>query len=212
MSASELRRLPTEQVESVVKALYADADRLGWEHLAPAMRTAQYDKWVTSDEIGGVLTSFMTSENARSWIKDGPMKEYSRAVQGAGRYARFGSAHGPSALQIAVHALGASAAVIDGTLGVKPFHCLVNTTEGNPRTYVAWGSAKNFRHLVWACLVHLADNPGDDATVVVTETMADPTTAATKSRHLAIADRGSLGLKYFRTSAPRRASDREPLK
>ena len=106
MSRYDSRRVPQEQIDSVVKALYADADRLGWEHLSPQQRTAQYDQWVTNPAIGGVLTTCMSSENARSWIKDGPMKEYGRARQGAGRYARFGSADGPTAGQIAAHALG----------------------------------------------------------------------------------------------------------
>src|SRR4051812_10617052 len=106
MSVSESRRVPRNQVESVVKALYAAADRLDWEHMTTNARTAQYDEWVTVPEIGGVLTGYMSSENARSWIKDGPMKEYARAQLGAGRYAQFGSTKGPTAGQLVTHALG----------------------------------------------------------------------------------------------------------
>lgn len=206
MSRYDSRRVPQEQIDSVVKALYADADRLGWEHLSPQQRTAQYDQWVTNPAIGGVLTTCMSSENARSWIKDGPMKEYGRARQGAGRYARFGSADGPTAGQIAAHALGAGAVVVDGSVGVKPFHC-VATASGDRPTYVAWGEAKNFRYLVWACLGYLGDNPGAAASVVIMETMADPTTGAEKSRHATIAGRCSIGLKYYRAASPKRKHD-----
>lgn len=203
MSPSDSRRVPQEQVDSVIKALYADADRLGWQHLSPNQRTAQYDQWVSSPPIGGVLTTYMSSENARSWIKDGPMKEYARARQGAGRYAKFGSAQGPTAGQIAAHALGTGAVVVEGSRGVKPFHCLAAATDGRSM-YIAWGEAKNFRHLVWACLVYLAGNPGLAATVVITETMADPATAAEKAQYGSIAARCSIGLKYYRAGSPKR--------
>jgi hypothetical protein len=207
MNRSESRRVPPEQVEDIVKALYADADSLDWEHLSPGRRTAHYDKWVSAPEIGAVLTLYMSSENARSWIKDGPMKEYGRARQGAGRYAKLGSTQGTTPEQIANHALGATASIVKGSVGVKPFHCLATTSLTSAPTYVAWGAAKNIRYLVWACLNYLADNPEHTATVVITETMANPTTAAEKTRHSRIAAQCSLGLMYFRTSSPRRPAD-----
>ena len=49
-----------------------------------------YTQWVEStNPIGRILAPYMTPEAARSWIKDGPMKEYSRANRGAGRYAEL---------------------------------------------------------------------------------------------------------------------------
>ena len=208
MSHSDSRRVPQGQVSTVVKALYADADRLGWNHLSPQQRTAQYDQWVTDPAIGGVLTTYMSSENARSWIKDGPMKEYGRARLGAGRYAKFGSDQGPTAGQIAAHALGSNAVVVEGTIGVKPFHCLATASDGRS-TYVAWGEGKNFRYLVWACLAYLAGNPGVAASVVITETMADPSTAAEKARYRRIADRCSIGLKHYRVGSPKLTHQKE---
>lgn len=209
MSRADSRRVPVDQRDAVVKALYADADRLDWAHLPINKRTAQYDKWVTDPEIGGVLTNYMTAETARSWIKDGPMKEYLRASQGAGRYAAFGSSPSVTSEQIAKHALGTDAAVVEGSIGVKPFHCvgILDQTQ----TYIAWGEAKNFRYLVWACLTYLADQPNGTATIVVTETMADPTTAAEKARHTAIAERCALGLKYHRAATPKRTTRDEAV-
>ncbi len=192
-----------------MKALYADAESIDWEHMPPAGRTAQYDQWVSDPEIGAVLTSYMSSENTRSWIKDGPMKEYARARQGAGRYAKFGSAPGTSPEQIAKHVLGGAVVVIEGSVGVKPFHCLAKTHAESVPTYIAWGGAKKIRYLVWACVNHLADHPNHTATVVITETLADPTTAAEKIRHSRIASQCSLGLKYFRATSARRSVDRE---
>ncbi|MFC8501259.1 hypothetical protein ACFUC1_02795 [Pedococcus sp. NPDC057267] len=198
MNASQSRRVPRDQIESVVKALYAAADRLDWEHLPPSARTNQYDEWVTDTEIGGVLTKYMSVENARSWIKDGPMKEYGRARLGAGRYARFGSSTGPTPRQLVAHALGNDAVTVDGSVGIKPFHCLA-TIDG-ATTYLAWDSAKNLRHLIWASIDYLADHPSNAACVIVLESMERPTTQAERRRHARIAERCSIPIKYYRAA------------
>lgn len=201
MSAAESRRVPRDQVESVVKGLYAAADRIDWEHLSASARTAQYDEWVSAPDIGGVLTGYMTSENARSWIKDGPMKEYARARLGAGRYARFGSTNGPTAGQLVAHVLGEEAELVETSAGVKPFHCL-GVMSGSA-TYITWGTAQNLRHLVWACINHLASHPTHEGCVVILESLEHPTTQAAKTRHGRIAERCSITFKYLRLSAPR---------
>lgn len=201
MSAPDSRRLPRDQVESVVKALYSAADRLDWEHQPPSVRTAQYDDWVTDAEIGGILTRYMSAENARSWIKDGPMKEYGRARLGAGRYAKYGTPSGPSPEQLAVHALGTGASVIDGSIGVKPFHCIVGSDSTT--TYLVWESAQNLRHLVWACINYLASHSNHEACILILETLEHPVTQAEKARHTRIAERCSISIKYYRLAARR---------
>lgn len=200
MTRADSRRVPADQRAAVVRALYADATRVEWEYLPINQRTAQYDKWVLAPEIGGVLTEYMSAETARSWIKDGPMKEYTRAQQGVGRYAKFGSKAAITPAQIAVRALGLSAVVVDDSFGVKPLHCVA--TVASHETYLAWGEAKNFRYLVWACLTYLANHSSGDAHVVVIETMTDPTTASEKAQHAAIAGRCKIGLSHHRVAAP----------
>lgn len=199
MSRADSRRVPEDLRAGVVKALYADAERVEWEFLPINQRTAQYDRWVVAPEIGGILTEYMSAETARSWIKDGPMKEYARAQQGVGRYAKFGSKAAVAPEQMVARALGPEATVSEGTFGVKPLHCV--GVFKDRLTYVAWGEAKNFRYLVWACLTYLADHPLADAHVIVTETMADPTTAAEKAQHVAIAGRCRIGLGHYRLAA-----------
>lgn len=204
MTAADSRRVPKETLDAVVKALYADADRLDWEHLSPSRRTAQYDQWVTDATVGLALTDHMSAENARSWIKDGPMKEYGRARQAAGRYARFGVGQGCDPRQIILHALGQDAGLIEGSVGVKPFHCLA-TGAGGTTVYVAWGGARQLRHLVWASLTQLAERAVTEASIVVTETMAFPTTDAERARHASIARRCGVDLRYLRIPEPQRA-------
>lgn len=198
MSVEESRRVPRDQIEGVVRALYTAADRIDWEHLPASNRTAQYDDWVTAPGIGGVLTKYMSSENARSWIKDGPMKEYSRARLGAGRYARFGTSVGPTAEQLVHRILGSDAALVDNSQGVKPFHCLAMVR--GTTTYVVWDAAKNLRHLVWATINHLAYNPSHEGCIVILEDLDHPVTRAEKAHHKRIAGRCSIAIRYYRVA------------
>lgn len=204
MSTPDSRRLPRDHVESVVKALYVAADRLDWEHLPASARTAQYDNWVSDMEIGGVLTKYMSTENARSWIKDGPMKEYARARLGAGRYAKFGSVSGPTAAQLVTHALGPNAQVVTNSEGVKPSHCLAKVDDAV--VYVAWGTAKNLRHLVWATINYLAGEPEQKACVLILESLEQPTPQAEKARHARMRKRCSIEFMYYRVAGDRRQS------
>src|SRR5689334_15467206 len=79
--------LPDEIERRIVSQLFQDADQMDWAHLSATARSAQYAKWVQDPEVGGRLTQFITPEQARVWIKDGPMKEWARAVSGIGKYA-----------------------------------------------------------------------------------------------------------------------------
>src|SRR4051794_25912559 len=106
MSPRDAGLLPRQQQDDVVAAVYADANELDWEHLALVARTRQYARWLADPRVGGILTQYMTMEQARSWLKDGPMKEYHRARRGAGRYARLGQSGGTGPDQIVKHALG----------------------------------------------------------------------------------------------------------
>src|SRR5262245_49330227 len=148
--------LPVDQLGRVVAALYADAEAKDWEHQAPAERTRQYGRWIGDERVGGILTRYMTAEAARSWIKDGPMKEFSRARRGAGRYAEFGQAAVTGPDDVVRHALGEGWRIAGGRVGVKPFHCEVERED--QRAFVTWGSAGNFRHLMWAALRWVVDN------------------------------------------------------
>lgn len=205
MSATDSRRVPREQVDLIIRSLYDAADRLDWDHLPANAKTQHYDAWVREPSIGGILTKYMNSESARSWIKDGPMKEYSRARVGTGRYAKFGSTVGPAPRQLAKHVLGESASVVEGSVGVKPFHCLASVGTEAP-TYLVWGAAKNMRHLVWAAINYLASNPGHRASIVVIESFRNPIVRAERIRHERIAERCGITITYYK-SVPQRRPD-----
>jgi hypothetical protein len=187
--------VPSAQLAEVIRTLYATAERLDWEHLPPHDRSAQYASWVADPAVGGVLTRYMTSEQARSWIKDGPMKEFARARRGTGRYAQYGQPSGTGPTDLVRAALGEGWTVIEGTLGDKPSHC--QACRGDETAYVTWGTAPNFRHLVWAAL-RAAVETNDPAVIVVTETTARPTPETDAAWQRRIAERCGLRIAHVR--------------
>lgn len=187
--------LPPEQLERVVRAIYSDAEAMDWEHQPLGERTRQYGRWVHDDRVGGVLTRYMTAEAARSWIKDGPIKEFSRARRGAGRYSEFGQSSGTTANDVVRRALGDGWSIVDDRVGVKPFHCEV--VCGAERGFVTWGPTANFRHLVWAALRWAVDNEGR-AAVVVTELAERPTPEDEMTWHKKVTERCGLEVAHMR--------------
>lgn len=188
--------LPEQQHHAVVAALYRAADDAGWETLGPKDRSAMYAQWVEpTDPIGRLLAPYMTPEAARSWIKDGPMKEYSRANRSAGRYAEFGRQGGTTPTDIVRHALGAGATIEPGTSAVKPLRCHAHTPER--RHLIIWGEGRNFKELLWAAL--RAETEDDDSVVIVVLEPPGRVISADERRRLgAIAKRCSIPVHYMR--------------
>ena len=189
--------LPEEQLESVVRSLYTQADEAGWDTLGPRDRSRMYTQWVeTNDPVGKVLTQYMTPEAARSWIKDGPMKEYARANRGVGRYAAFGRTGGTNSSDIVQHALGPGATIEEGSETVKPLRCHARTKDGR-RALVLWGDFRSFKDLLWAALRAAADE-GDTPHIVVLEPPGKITSTSERTRLSAIATRCDITVTYMR--------------
>ncbi len=188
--------IPETQLAAVVTAIYSDAHVRNWMHLSLAERSRAYSEWVDDDRIGGVLKMYMTPEATRAWIKDGPMKEYSRALRGAGRYARFGRTGGTSVEDILLAALGEGWTMVENTAGIKPFHAEVVNASGEV-AYVAWDGAHNFKNLVWAALRTSVER-GLVGHVVVTETQGRTTPRELADMQRDIVQRCGLTLHYVR--------------
>lgn len=197
--------LPGDQLGRVVSALYADAEAMDWEYRPSAERTRQYARWINDGRVGGVLTRYMSAEAARSWIKDGPMKEFSKARRGAGRYAEFGQVAVTGPDDVVRHALGDGWRAAGGRVGVKPFHC--EAERGGQRAFVTWGPATNFRHLVWAALRWVVEHKGR-AIIVVTDLAERPTPEDEAAWHKKVGDRCGLEITHMRERlAPTRQRD-----
>lgn len=188
--------LPESHLENVVSALYAEADETGWETLGPRDRSRMYTQWVeVTDPVGEILTQYMTPEAARSWIKDGPMKEYARANRGTGRYANFGRTGGTSSTDIVKHALGEEATIEAGSEAVKPLRCLAQV--GDERFRVLWGDRRSFKDLLWAAL-RAATEDGETPLIVVLEPPGRITASEERKRLNAIAKRCQITVTYMR--------------
>lgn len=186
-------RLTWEVEEAIVSRLFADMERLGWEGMTPRQRTSQYGEWIKDAEIGQKLAEWMTPERARVWIKDGPVKEYPRALAGVGKYAPLanGSANVADLVQ---RALGAGWTSDPATLSVKPLR--VEAHQGDETVVLAWGPARDLKHLVWAALNADASGDSREWVLVVTSTFTRPVTTSDKAHQLRIARRCGLRLVH----------------
>lgn len=182
-----MSELPRALRESVTRTLYASAGAVDWENLGDREKTAQYNRWLAQPEIGGQLTRFVSKEEARVWIKDVPMKEYSRAQFGLGPFASLVGAPRctPQTVVSAVH--GDNWSVLEGSVKVKPARCTAVGPSGQSRLF--WGRLADFKHLVWAALECAAANDDWPITIAVVESAARPTSPSERIRLQTIAGR-----------------------
>src|SRR3712207_1110938 len=102
--------------------------RLGWGELTMGERSLQYARWLEEPEVGGRLAAFMTPAKARVWIKDGPAKEYQRAVAGVGRYAHLTASRTGEPARIVTRVLGSGWSADVESVRVKPLRVVATST------------------------------------------------------------------------------------
>ena len=191
-------QVPSHIREQLIPRVYADAARLHWLHLSSTDRSRQYTAWLDDPAVGGILIPIMGRDGARVWLKDGPLKEYSRALAGVGTNARYISSRSISSAEIVTAVLGGQWRLVEGSAGIKPMHCVVEREE--QRRYMAWGSSKDFKHLVWACLKTLDQNRAEEAIAVVIETLLRPTPTGERAMHARIARRCDIAVTHLQIS------------
>ncbi len=187
-------RIPPDIETAVVTNLYADAERLGWTSMTPQQHSAQYDNWVGTPDVGGKLTQFLSASAARVWIKDGPMKEYSRATSGVGKYAKLIANPNDLLDKIVRKALGDGWEPISETLKVKPLR--VTARNGEDDAIVTWAPATGLKHMVWAALTASTAGDPHEWTLCVTGTFTRPTPANEKQAHVRLAKRCGLRIVH----------------
>lgn len=190
-----MRAFPEGVERDVVRRLYEEAERLDWIHMPLNERRRQYAAWLEAPEIGGVLIQFLSREAARVWIKDGPMKEFARAVAGVGRFAPFVGNTGRGPAEMIQLSLGDDWTLVEGSFGIKPLHCLAE--DKNERRFICWGPPKDFKHLLWAAIV-AAESMNLVARIVVVERVGQEMRAADRKRFERFAVRCSLEFSSLR--------------
>jgi hypothetical protein len=68
--------IPTVIRSIIFEKLWSEADRIGWNKLTISEKTLQYKNWAQEDEIGGILSKYMSVERVHPYIKDSIMKSY----------------------------------------------------------------------------------------------------------------------------------------
>lgn len=195
-----MSQIPTNVREAMIRRLYADAERLDWENLSVAEKSKQYAKWLEDEGVGGVLLRFKPSEPVvRVWIKDGPMKEYSRAILGVGPNARYIDNPRCTPESVVSAALGAEWTVVPESVEVKPARCRASGPEGE--RVVIWGKNEDFKYLVFAGLELLISGV-EAASIAVVETAANPTGTNERERMRRIAERCGIELRFINPSPP----------
>ncbi|WP_433408907.1 hypothetical protein ACQPZU_01045 [Saccharomonospora azurea] len=185
--------VPLEVRESVIREVYRQAGDLDWENVNPRSKTRYYSTWVEDPNIGGQLADYYTAEGMRVWLKDGPLKEYARALEGFGLYAKYASRRLTPANEFISELLGERWTIVPGSLAEKPMHCQI--TDGHQRRYVCWGRPRNFRDLLWAAVNAAVDEPGRP---LIAAYLTDSTSVSPKekARHERISKHCGLDLAY----------------
>lgn len=187
--------LPDTIELEVVTHLFADAERLKWTYMNATQRSRQYKEWLQDPRIGGKLGHFMASEQARVWIKDGPMKEFSRAIHGQGKYGHLIAGRAPSPELIVRKALGDEWQVLAGSQKIKPLR--VTAYRGDEEVTFAWGPVRDFKHLIWAALSALAAGEGRSWVLCLTASFVNPTPRNVQAHNLRLAERCGLRVVHL---------------
>lgn len=186
--------VPKEVRDEVVRALYRQVEAMDWELLSPQQKSQQYARWIDDPAVGGRLTEFQSAEDARVWLKDGPMKEYARALDGVGLFAEFTTKRLSGPEELIRRALGEGWSIVPESQGEKPLHCVA--TDGSNTRYVCWGKPGTFRDLVWAAVnkaVEWADRP----MIVVSLRDGQDVNGEERRRHERIAAHCGLDVRHI---------------
>ncbi|ROP41046.1 hypothetical protein [Saccharothrix texasensis] len=187
--------VPKEIKDSVIRELYRQVGALDWEGVSSRERTAYYTRWVEDEAIGGELADYYTAEGMRVWLKDGPLKEYARALENFGSYASYATKRLSPPDEFVAELLGDEWKIKDGTIKEKPMHCLV--TDREQERYVCWGRPRTFRDLLWAAVSN-AVTARSKPLIVVYVTDDREVEGRQKRQHELIAQHCSLDLAYVR--------------
>jgi hypothetical protein len=163
--------VPRSIRDELCERIAAEADKMNWDYLAQARKTATLSEWAARDDIGGRLGPLLGSDaQVRVWIKDVALKRRSRNRK-------------PTARLVVERALGGEYHPTRGTEGIKPHHCHAN---GLGETYVCWGPPSQAKHLFWAAMNAVVCEAGLDEACVV---LVSPVAGATPGDHRANLER-----------------------
>lgn len=168
--------IPENFRQAVIQELYHRFDTLRWEQLSNTERSVEYARFVENPKIGGVLYRYLNAGDIRVWIKDGPAKEYRRALQGVGPYAAFTARRTPGPDHVVKAALGPEWSADMDSVSDKPMRCWARHTEKQGR-FLIWGDSGSLKELIWHAVIFCTEHPETSPTLVITRPSTAPLSA-----------------------------------
>ncbi|MBW8481901.1 hypothetical protein [Actinomadura parmotrematis] len=187
-----------ELQDKVAALLFEQAEKVHWPSLSLQQRTEMYNQWVQDPQIGGRLTEFMPVEQARVWIKDGPMKEFARARFGIGGFAKHVPNPSAAVTDLITSALGNDWEADMDTMAIKPLRLRVYSEEGEEAIFAWVDDYNHFKHLVWAALKEQADGASTPWILCVAATFEKPVPEDVKAFHLRVGRRCGLQVVHVK--------------
>jgi hypothetical protein len=169
----------------VTTHVYAQMVAMDWAQIPDSDRTKAYQTWTGDSLVGGRLRPFLgTDDSIRVWLKNGPIKEYPRAIYGLGKYAKCVTNPAGSVQSLVVKALGPGWVANLETLKVKPLSVIIHREDRESEEQrFTWGPTKDFKHLVWAAVKDQANGDPLPRVLCLVDTFASPASTTDKAFH-----------------------------
>ncbi|NCD19677.1 MAG: hypothetical protein EOL89_06810 [Actinobacteria bacterium] len=158
--------MPDDVRREVAARLYTRLDALRWEELSDRKKSVEYGKFVADPAVGGRLAPFLGADRIRVWIKDGPAKEYVRALEGVGSYVEYTRRAYTSHQDFIASVLGDGWVVREGSVEDKPMRCWVDSADKDSK-FVIWGDFRGLKDLIWQAVLHRGEDVGSVPVVVI---------------------------------------------
>lgn len=181
-----MAKIPDNLRHEVIKTIYERLDFLHWEQLQDDERSEQYAAFVEDPVIGGKLLPYKDESGIRVWIKDGPAKEYRRAIEGVGSYAKYTVRQLTGASDLVDQALGRGWTVVPHSIQHKPMRCDAVHEDGR-RITALWGPESSFKDLYWHASMTRTDAPGVEIVIIIAKLVTAPLPPAAWNRYCQLA-------------------------
>ncbi|WP_196054795.1 hypothetical protein [Nocardia aurantiaca] len=184
--------IPADTEMDVVRLIYAEGGEEARTGLTDAARTELYQKWTGDARIGGRLLPFLgTDDNIRVWIKNGPMKELSRALNGVGKYKDLVQNPASDVDVLVAKALRDGSWLVNSdSLKVKPLRVLIHQAHDEEHErWFTWAPVAHFKHLVWCALQEHAKGDTRPWVLCAVDSFGNRVSPETKTIHERIGER-----------------------
>ncbi|MFJ3505293.1 hypothetical protein [Streptomyces sp. NPDC090135] len=191
--------IPADVEDAVLRLVYSKAAQADWLALSDDERTRLYQRWTDDPEIGGRLIGHLDSAaNVRPWLKDGPMKEYQRALRGGTKYAKYVSKPAATIEEIIEKTLGGEWEVVPRSKRQKPMRAKARKVGSeDEELHFVVGSSSNFKNLLWPAILDRSNGQTAPWTICVIDAFTSPVTREERATHERVARFLGVRVIYF---------------